>query len=145
LSRAAFYMMPREMYGRVSAALEESGLSTAGLDDPDVALFGMSDYRGLIGFAGMQGRGSDRLLRSLVILPHRRGEGLGRELVDRLEVRAVLDAKRLHLLTESAAPFFRGLGFRDADRTAAPPEIAGTDQFRSLCPASAAYLVKDLR
>ena len=55
---------------------------------------------------------------------------------------ARLGAVRLHLLTTTAAAFFQGLGYQPAERTAAPPSIAATAQFTSLCPSNAAYLVK---
>jgi amino-acid N-acetyltransferase len=48
----------------------------------------------------------------------------------------------LHLSTTTAAPFFEHKGYVVADRNEAPPLIAATEQFRSLCPASATYLAK---
>jgi amino-acid N-acetyltransferase len=53
-----------------------------------------------------------------------------------------LGVRRLHLLTNTAAPFFRALGYADADRGAAPPAVAASREFTALCPASAAYLAK---
>ena len=55
---------------------------------------------------------------------------------------ARLGAVRLHLLTTTAAALFQVLGYRSAERAAAPPGIAATAQFTSLCPGSATYLVK---
>ena len=55
-----------------------------------------------------------------------------------------LVVQRLHLLTTTAAPFFGTMGYAAADRHAAPPVIAASREFTSLCPASAAYLVKAL-
>jgi amino-acid N-acetyltransferase len=84
-------------------------------------------------------------LRSLVVLETRRHQCFGGTLVDRAEGVARLDGvERLHLLTTSAAPFFRTIGYLDADRAAAPPSITSSTQFTSLCPASAFYLVKEL-
>jgi len=99
----------------------------------------------LVGYGGLEGEGADRLLRSIVILVDRRRHGLGRALVTTLERQAhTLRVRRLHLLTTTAAPFFRTLGYADADRGAAPPPIAGSREFTALCPASAAYLSKAL-
>jgi len=53
-------------------------------------------------------------------------------------------AARLHLLTTTAAAFFRSAGYQDADRGDAPPSIRASREFSSLCPASASYMVKDL-
>ena len=97
----------------------------------------------MVGFRG--GGRPDRLLRSIVVLPDRRGHGLGQALVATLEQQARhLRVQRLHLLTTTAAPFFRTLGYADTDRGAAPPAIAASREFAALCPASAAYLVKAL-
>ena len=51
---------------------------------------------------------------------------------------------RLHLLTNTAAPFFRTNGYRSADRSSAPVTIAASREFTALCPALATYLVKAL-
>ena len=78
-------------------------------------------------------------------MPTRRQQGHGGALIARLEQLAKDgEVERLHLLTRSARFFFRDRGYADADRGAAPPSITGSAQFTSLCPASAAYLVKTL-
>lgn len=124
--------------------LEIAGLPTDDLDQPGRLFFGLSDGDGPIGYVGMEGEGPDRLLRSLVVARNRRGQGHGQDLVLRLEQLCDGAVSRLHLLTTDAAPFFRSLGYVDADRNEAPSAIASTTQFTSLCPASATYLVKDL-
>lgn len=91
-------------------ALGAAQLPTDDLGGPDQMFFSLSDDEGLIGFIGLEGNGADRLLRSLVVLPTRRGKGYGRMLVERLE--GVVDGtvKRLHLLTSGTGEFFRRLG-----------------------------------
>jgi amino-acid N-acetyltransferase len=42
----------------------------------------------LAGYAGLEGAGPDRLLRSVVVVPERRGEGFGSRILDELESRA---------------------------------------------------------
>ena len=125
-------------------ALEAAQLPTDDLGGRNQMFFSLSDDDGLIGFVGLEGDGADRLLRSLVVLPTRRGQGYGRMLVERLERVADGTVERLHLLTNGGAEFFRGLGYVDADRDAAPAFIAATAQFTSLCGPRATYLVKDL-
>ena len=125
-------------------ALGTAQLPTDDLGGPDQMFFSLSDDEGLIGFIGLEGNGADRLLRSLVVLPTRRGEGYGRMLVEHLEGVTDGAVERLHLLTNGSAEFFRGLGYVDADRDAAPAFIAATAQFTSLCGPRATYLVKDL-
>ena len=144
MSQTTFYEVPREAYDILRAALEQAGLPTSDLEEPGRLFFGLSDDRGLIGYIGLEGDGPDRLLRSLVILPHRRGLGLGRKLVTHLERCAAGEVERLHLLTTTAAPFFQANGYAGADRGAAPLAIASSREFTALCPASATYLVKAL-
>jgi amino-acid N-acetyltransferase len=119
-------------------------LPTDDLGRPDQMFFSLSDDEGLIGFIGLEGNCADRLLRSLVVLPIRRGKGYGRMLAERLEGAADGAVDRLHLLTNGTAGFFRALGYVDADRDRAPAFIAATAQFTSLCGPRATYLVKDL-
>lgn len=144
MSEAIFYELPRGGYGVLRTSLEQARLPTVDLEEPDRTFFGLSDDKGPIGYIGVEGTGPERLLRSLVVLPSRRGERHGARLVRHVETMFAGEA-RLHLLTTAAAEFFRSLGFVDADRAQAPAVVATTGQFASLCPASATYLVKDLR
>jgi amino-acid N-acetyltransferase len=74
-----------------------------------------------------------------------RGRGLGRRLTDAALVLARERAiERVFLLTETAAPFFRQLGFRDVARADVPEGVRNSLEFRSLCPASAEALILNL-
>lgn len=139
-----FFSEARHAEDVLRLALGAAQLPTDDLGAADQIFFSLSDDDGLIGFIGLEGDGADRLLRSLVVLPTRRGQGYGRMLVERLE--GVIDGavERLHLLTSGTGEFFRRLGYVDADRDAAPTFIAATAQFTSLCGPRATYLVKDL-
>ncbi|WP_252865560.1 hypothetical protein [Brevundimonas diminuta] len=71
--------------------------------------------------------------------------GLGSRILSAAEAAASeLGGERLHLLTTTAEPFFARRGFAAADRAAAPAAIRRTREFADICPASAAYLTKDL-
>ena len=134
---------PADMF-EMEAALAAAGLPAGDLREPG-RLFLRFEDDGLAGFGGIEGDGPDRLLRSLVVVVDRRGAGLGSSILAEVEHRvATLGTVRLHLLTTTAAPFFRRHGYRPADRASAPPAISGTAEFSSLCPASAAYLVKSV-
>lgn len=96
------------------------------------------------GFGAIEGDGPDRLLRSVIVVGPR-GEGIGTALVTALIAQArELGAKRLWLLTTDTADFFARLGWIAVDRAAAPATIRGTDQFTTLCPASATLMVREL-
>jgi N-acetylglutamate synthase-like GNAT family acetyltransferase len=141
----AFAPTPDGRHDILRLALEEARLPTDDLGEPGRRFFELSDDDGPIGFIGIEGDGQDRLLRSLVVLPSRKRLGHGSVLVAHAEAVAHRDGvERLHLLTTTAADFFRARGYRDADRAAAPEAIRSTAQFSSLCPGSAAYLVKGI-
>jgi len=55
-----------------------------------------------------------------------------------------LGSERLHLLTTTAELFFARRAFVSAERASAPLAIRQTREFADVCPASAAYLIKDL-
>lgn len=126
-------------------ALAAEGLPVDDIEDDGRAFFAFHRAGRCIGFGGIEGDGRDRILRSLVILDAARGRGTGREGVALLESEARRQgAARLHLLTTTAADFFRKLGYRDHSREDAPETVASSREFAALCPASADYLVKQL-
>jgi amino-acid N-acetyltransferase len=50
----------------------------------------------------------------------------------------------MYLLTMTAEGFFERRGYRRVDRTQAPLAIKSTPEFASLCPASSAFMIKQL-
>ena len=132
--------------------LLKSALTSAGLPSADIGLPGQCLYRftttldETVGFGGIEGDGADRLLRSLVVLPDKRGRHYGKAIANSLERLAGEDgAERLHLLTTDAASFFETTGYASSERDTAPATIARTAEFTTLCPASARYMVKSVR
>ncbi len=125
-------------------------LILAGLPADDLSLPGRRFFRfrqqdSDVAFGGIEGAGGDRLLRSLVVLEGRRGQGVGAAVLAALEAFAKNEGVgRVHLLTESATAFFAAHGYQVQERSLAPTSIGATVQFRSLCPASATYLSKRL-
>jgi amino-acid N-acetyltransferase len=103
-------------------------------------------HSGVSGVIGIEAFESAALLRSLAVAPQQRRTGVGRALVEALERRALASGiSQLMLLTETAAPFFQRLGYAQTSRDDTPAAIRYTAQFRSLCPASATCMVKDIR
>ena len=145
MSRLYFDALGPGQHDILRLALDAAGLPVDDLNEPGRTFFGLSDDDGPIGYVGLEGNGPDRLLRSLVVLPSRKRQGHGGLLVANVEALARRDhVQRLHLLTASVTNFFRARGYRPVDRVEAPAAIAATAQFRSLCPSSATYLVKEL-
>jgi len=144
-------VIPERIDASSHAALEAS-LSAADLPVADLALPQRQFYRftdtagGTAGFGGIEGDGPDRLIRSVVVAPERRGRNYGKAIAQTLERLAGQDGVRsLHLLTTGAAPFFGRLGYETCDRANAPAAIAGSQEFKGLCPASAVYMTKTVK
>jgi amino-acid N-acetyltransferase len=86
------------------------------------------------------------LLRSLVVHPELRHQGLGRDLVVAAEWLArQRRVQMLYLLTTDARSFFEALGYRALARSRAPLSIAELAQFRLLCPSTATLMRKSLK
>ena len=127
------------------AALEAAGLPTDDLHEPGRRFYRFGDDAGLIGYGGLEQIGPDVLIRSMVVVDARRGGGLGAEVLSWLEARAAeRKATALYLLTTSATAFFQRQGYVVLPRSAAPTAIAASRQFSALCPASAAFMFKEL-
>jgi amino-acid N-acetyltransferase len=135
----------REQLEPLRDALVRACLPVDDLDHPGRCFFTFSLQGIDMAFGGIEGEGADRLLRSLVVLDGYRGRGVGATVLATLEAFAEREGvARLHLLTDTASPFFMGQGYLIRNRSLAPASISATAQFRSLCPATADYLSKRL-
>jgi amino-acid N-acetyltransferase len=141
--------------GFSAAAQKDISAITALLRGADLPHEDFADYlahflvvrRGseIVGGIGYELHGADALLRSLVVAPSLRGEGIGGRLVDQLTAAARRNGvTRFYLLTTTAEAFFARKGFQKLDRRSAPSAIAGTKEFNSLCPVSAVCLTRSL-
>lgn len=100
----------------------------------------------LLGGVGLEGSGPDALLRSLVVDPAYRSAGIGEDLVTAIErVARHRGVANLYLLTTTAAGFFLNRGYRHTDRSRVPSALQRTDEFTTLCPASADCLTRRLQ
>lgn len=99
----------------------------------------------VIGTGALQTFGSVALLRSIAVEPHLRGAGVGRAIVSELERIARLnEISRLILLTQTAKTFFEAQGYTAVERASVPAAVQESEEFRSLCPASALCMSKAL-
>lgn len=135
----------RPSFDAVIELLTAAGLPTDDLREP-LEHFLVCGHPALPdGVVGIEIFGREALLRSLVVAETARRRGIGRQLVSAAEDLAIQQsASRVFLLTETAERFFAGLGYVHTDRQKAPAPIRNSRQFSDLCPASAAFMVKDL-
>ena len=97
------------------------------------------------GLVGLELFGDVALLRSLVVAESRRGHGDGSRLLAHAESHArAQGVRRLYLLTTTAENFFASRGYQRAARDAAPAAIRATREFSGICPASSAFMAKQL-
>jgi amino-acid N-acetyltransferase len=105
--------------------------------------FVAEDRGRIIGGAALECFEDGALLRSVVVDPSARGQGLGQ----RLTVAAVDEASSLrlpavYLLTTTAEDFFPKLGFVRTTRDAVPRSVQQSVEFQSACCASAAVFAR---
>lgn len=99
----------------------------------------------VVGLIGLEIKADCALLRSLAVKMNYRNRGLATLLVDRIEKYArTLKISTLYLLTMTAEEFFKKCDFQRTARATAPAGIQGTAEFKDLCPASAAFMVKTI-
>jgi len=99
----------------------------------------------VVGCVGLELHPPAALLRSLAVVPERRGRRVGSSLL----ARALLEARRrgareVYLLTTGAADYFARYGFRPVPRAQAEPAVGHSAEFKGLCPASAVVMRLDL-
>jgi amino-acid N-acetyltransferase len=127
------------------ALLEASGLPTADLARSRPEFFLACEGPRVIGVGGLEQFGAAGLLRSVAVVPDRRGLGIASTIVGHLEDRArQLGLSELVLLTQTAKKFFERHAYRIIERQRAPAEVQQSEEFRSLCPSSAFCLSKRL-
>jgi UDP-N-acetylmuramate: L-alanyl-gamma-D-glutamyl-meso-diaminopimelate ligase len=100
----------------------------------------------VIGCVGLELYDEAAVLRSLAVIPERRGQGLGWMLADNAVARArARGVRRLYLLTETASDFFaQHFGFRKVERNQVEAPVNRSTQFGSGACAGATSMRLDL-
>ena len=138
--------LPHGERGVLARTLAKAKLPAADVDHPGRLFWRFEDPDQVpLGYGGLEVHGKDALLRSVLTLPPAQGRGVGCAMVAALEVEAAaLACRSIWLLTLDAAPFFARLGYAACPRETAPEAIRATEQWQSLCPASATLMSKPL-
>lgn len=137
----------------IERLLALSGLQATGI--PELLALGTDDVivaddrarpGEIAGMAALEVRDVDALLRSVAVHPDWRGQRLGETLVRRLmDEGRQRQLRALYLLTTTAERFFPKFGFERIERDIVPDGIAATQEFRTMCPASAIVMFAPLR
>jgi amino-acid N-acetyltransferase len=129
----------------IRALLERNGLPISDLDVARPEFVTACADGQIVGTGALQRFGSMALLRSVAVDLPLRGAGVGGLIVWELERLArARQLTELVLLTQTAKSFFEAQGYRVIDRKDAPAAVHDSEEFRSLCPASAACMAKTL-
>ena len=129
----------------IRVLLEHNGLPTSDLMSSQPQFIVACKGKAIVATGALQFFGVSALLRSVVVASGLRGTGLGRIVVEDLERAArAAHITQLVLLTETAKEFFEHQGYRVLDRRDVPQDVRESEEFRSLCPASATCMAKAL-
>ena len=129
----------------IEALLEASRLPVSGVRETlPQFLTAWQDGR-LAGVVGLEVHDGYGLLRSAAVDLGARGTGVGRALVERVLAEASsYRVREVYLLTTTAERWFSRFGFRHADRGDVPEPIRSTAEYKELCPASAAVMMREI-
>jgi len=129
----------------IRALLERYGLPTTDLPSAQTDFIVVYEGARLIGTGALQRFGAAALVRSVAVEASWHRSGIGRVIVEELERRArAADVTELVLLTQTAQAFFERHNYRAIDREKTPGAVRASEEFRSLCPASATCMSKTL-
>lgn len=129
----------------VEKILQENHLVTHGVFSDNVIFYWFISDEKKVGFAAFEERGKSALLRSMVIFNEYRNQNFGSKFCSLLIDKAKeMNFKNIYLLTTTAKDFFLKQNFKLTQRNFAPPEIQESEQFKSICPETAACLYLDL-
>jgi amino-acid N-acetyltransferase len=132
---------PFNAYAGIVDLLEGAGLPVP--DGEDGAVQMMAAFAGshLVGCVGWEQYGDAALLRSLVVHPAVRGEGVGTALVAALlDIARAFEVEAVYLLTNDASGFFARHDFEVVDRSAVPEAVRTSKEFSLNCCATATVM-----
>jgi len=119
-------------------AVKETRLPYLDLNFENQVLINYYVGKDFVGTGGLEIVNKFGLLRSVSVAPKYRHQGLGQKIThDLVNLARKGHLSSLYLLTETAKAHFNRLGFKEIDRELVPIEISATQEFASVCPASA--------
>jgi amino-acid N-acetyltransferase len=131
-------------FSKVIALLKSCGLPTEDISDTTKLFFAV-DGNEILGTIGIEFYDDVALLRSLAVIQEKQGQGLGKQLVEFIEVFAKQSgAKELILLTTSAEEFFIKNFYHVVEKNSIPGKIKQSSEFTSTCPSTAIAMKKVL-
>ncbi len=125
---------------RIHSLLSDFGLPLDGLDETRLWVLQSSSGE-VTGVAGLESYGNQGLLRSVAVVKTLHDRGYGKLLAKYVIGEAKkMGVQEIFLLTTSAAAFFEKFGFKKENRENVIGGVAGSIEFRSACPKTAALM-----
>ena len=125
--------------------LNSHGLPIQDIDLDKQIFWGIFDDKSLVACGGTEILGNSGLLRSLAVDRNYQNQGLGKVIYEQIIDHAVIvNLKSLYLLTTTASEYFNKKGFKIIERHNVPEKLLNTEEFKSLCPASAICMQLDI-
>ena len=129
----------------VRRLLETQHLPLDGIDEYISTMVVARQGSRVVGAAAVELYVDGALLRSVVVDPMVRGQGLGHRLSEAaLSIARDRGTRTAFLLTTTAEKFFPKLGFEQIVRDDVPASVQASIEFQSACPASAVVMRKRL-
>jgi amino-acid N-acetyltransferase len=125
--------------------LEIAKLPTAGVNDYIQDFVLEIENNTLLGCAGLEIYGQAGLLRSVVVNPSERSNGIGSRLVNAILERArAQQLFSIYLLTISAQNYFPRFGFKQITGAEIPESLNASAELRGACPDTAVVMMLEL-
>lgn len=129
----------------ILAFLTEASLPTDGVEEHLSTFLVAEEHGSIVGAIGIEPYGATALLRSAVVRPDHRSQGIGGMLYQKLlGVAQAGGARRLLLLTTTAEGYFRKLGFRPIDIKTVTGPVTQSAEFHGACPGTAVCMELNL-
>ena len=130
-----------EDYTPIADLLKKVNLPVQGVEEHLDNFVVLVDNKSLIGTGGLEIYNDKALLRSLAIHPDYQKKGYGQQLYRYIiENARKQNITELYLLTETAERFFTAMGFKKISRELVNEQVKTSEEFRSVCPTSAACM-----
>ena len=114
----------------VERLLTDVDLTTAGVADHVDGFIVAEDAASIVGCAGLETYGAGGLLRSVAVRPDHRSNAVGRQLVERALDRARESGVQVvYLLTNTAADYFKRIGFESIQRDQVDSAVQQSQEF----------------
>lgn len=139
-------IIPAHNVAQIKQLLASVDLPTDDIAEGSSACFYFVEYQTeTIALIGMERFNHEALIRSLMVKPTHQNQGVGRQLIEYIQQKALrLGVTHLYLLTTTASNYFEQQGFHIITREQTPGAIRTTKEFSHICPANATIMRKTL-